>query len=115
MHPKHIQRLATWPVMYRQDGLREVFEAADRFQPRPPMQSISTRDIAETNTKPARIRATATNGRSVIVSRHCKDDYFAAHAHAARLLAGNLEWTDPMIPGATREGFAFVFDPGVRA
>ena len=111
---EHITRLATWPTMHRQNGLHEVFEAAEQFRPRPPLQSISTRDIPATNTKPARIRATASGGVSMIVSRHCMSDYFNAHAHAARMLADSLDWADEFIPGATRDGYCFVIDCGVR-
>ena len=98
--------------MYRQDGLREVFDAA-AVPSRPPLQSISTRDIPATNTKPARVRATASGGRTMIVSKTgC--EYFDAHAYAARMLADSLGWAAEFIPGATRDGYCFVIDCGVR-
>ena len=34
-----------------------------------PYGSIITKDLMQTTTKPARIRATATNGKTIIVSR----------------------------------------------
>ena len=78
------------------------------------LQTITTRDMPPTDTKPARIRAATPFGYRLIVSRHVAEDYFGAHAHAARLLANRLNWTDEFIPGATRDGYCFVIDCGVR-
>jgi hypothetical protein len=81
---------------------------------RPPLQTISTRDIGPTDTKPARISAATPFGYRLIVSRHIKEDYFEAHATAARILANRLNWTEEFIPGVTRDGYCFVVDCGVR-
>jgi hypothetical protein len=98
--------------MYRQNGLLDVYEAA-AAPARPPLQSITTCDLPQTNTKPARIRATASGGSTMIVSKTgC--EYFDAHAYAARMLADSLGWTDEFIPGAARDGYTFVVDCGVR-
>lgn len=110
---KHIELLATWPTMYRQDGLREVFEAA-AVPSRPPLQSITTRDIAETDDRPEMILATSSGGFQMLAARSVEVDYFDAHAAAARRLADWLEWEDELIPGVSRDGYTFVIDCGVR-
>lgn len=80
------------------------------------LQSIVTRDLPPTNTLPARVRATAAGGATLVISRHDAPDTYRGNAHdyAARLLASRLDWTDPMIPGATRDGYVYVIDCGRR-
>ena len=87
---------------------------------RPPLQSIRTYDLIATGTKSARVVALAPaqklrRDRHLIVSRDEFENYFQAHAHAARTLADSIGLTDQLIPGATRDGFVFVIDCGVRA
>jgi len=110
---KHLTRLASWPTMYRQNGLLDVYEAA-AAPARPPLQSISTRDIPATDDRPATILAVASGGFEMLAARSVELDYFDAHAAAARRLADWLEWSDEFIPGATRDGYCFVIDCGVR-
>jgi len=82
-----------------------------------PYGSIITKDLMQTNTKPARIRATATNGATIIVSRTIEGSYLSDHCAAARKLADSFEYwpTGMMIPGIIPNGFVFVIDTGMRA
>ena len=70
-----------------------------------PYGSIITKDLMQTNTKPARIRATATNGKTIIVSRTIEGNYLSDHCEATRKLANSFEYgpTDMMIPGVIKE------------
>lgn len=83
-----------------------------------PQQSIITRDLPPTNTLPARVRATAAGGATLVISRHaCPSDYRGdAHDYAARKLADKLNWHGEMIPGTALNGYGYVyvFDCGRR-
>jgi hypothetical protein len=81
-----------------------------------PYGSIITKDLAPTSTKPARIRATASTGKTIIVSRTITGDYLSDHCAAARELADSFEYgtDEDMIPGTIKNGFVFVIDTGMR-
>ena len=76
-------------------------------------QSIFTKELKETNTLPVRVKATTSCGLS-LTYRQGSLDLFDAHTRAARALADTLNWRERMIPGATKEGYVFVFDAEAR-
>lgn len=73
------------------------------------MQSITTKFLPATNTKGARIKATATNGKSITIPYgHCQRSE-QEHRDAAKALRDKLEWKGVMIGGAIKGGYCFVF------
>lgn len=73
------------------------------------MQTIITKVLPVTNTKPTRIKATSTSGLSVTVSRYSFDSMEDAHEAAVRALMGKLNWTGTMVGGNMKEGMVWVF------
>lgn len=74
--------------------------------------TISTKFLGATNTRPARVKATAA-GYSASVTVTCRpgsdrEDHF----RAASLLKAKLDWEGKMVAGATNQGIVFVFDDG---
>lgn len=72
-------------------------------------QCIFTKDLAPTRTKPQRVRAATSGGRFLIFGKGNVETY-DAHAQAARILADTLNWKGRMVPGATKDGYVFVFE-----
>jgi hypothetical protein len=73
------------------------------------MVAIVTKFIAPTNTRGARIKASAGKGRDITVPYWCTagGDY-AAHAIAAYLLMRKMNWQYDLICGGTDTGRVFV-------
>ncbi|MCA2967470.1 MAG: hypothetical protein INH43_03015 [Acidobacteriaceae bacterium] len=77
--------------------------------------AIRTRYVGPTSTTPARIKADAGMGRTLMVSYHVgeAEETFDAHARAARALCAKFDWAGDMIAGGTETGYCFVFVPEV--
>jgi hypothetical protein len=78
------------------------------------MQTIETRYLPDTNTRPRRITAKQSGGgpqaKQVTISRDsAPDDDNEAHGFAARTLAEKIGWHGELIGGHTREGMVWVF------
>jgi len=69
------------------------------------MIAIVTKFLGPTNTKPARVKATA-GGNSVTVSYH-SDDF--PHKLAALNLCKKMGWTGKLVGGHTSTGMVYVF------
>jgi hypothetical protein len=67
------------------------------------MQAIVTKYIGPTNTKGARIKATASSG-SVTVGYHSFDDNECKHRYAAASLCHKLNWGFDHVPGELPDG-----------
>lgn len=76
------------------------------------MQTIFTKYIAATNTKPSRIRATASHNKSSVTIPYCYESYDHGHSSAALALAVKLGWKGTLITGHTKDGQVFVFANG---
>ena len=81
------------------------------------MKAIETKRLPCTNTKPARIKATALGGFSVVIS-YPMDAEIEAMAHYMAVLAlvkkYNLCWNvSRMVYGATEKGLVFCFPESV--
>lgn len=76
------------------------------------MQTITTKYIPATNTKPTRISATASgnNSRIVISSDGMSE---ASHILAVKTLCEQNEWDGELIGGHTKTGMVFVFDDAI--
>jgi len=77
------------------------------------MQTIKTKYLPATNTKPSRIRARASGGASLVMSVSNQEeggDY--THVDVALALKRKLKWEGKMYGGDTKEGMVFVFDSG---
>jgi len=76
------------------------------------MQTITTKILPATNTKPARVKATHEgNALSATIPRGngaIEKDY----NQAARILKTRLKWPGKMVGGHTRDGMVFVFIHG---
>lgn len=73
------------------------------------LQAITTKVIPATNTKGARIKATAEGGASLTRDYHSLDGNDATkHLSVATLLALHLKWENQMVQGATKDGYCFV-------
>lgn len=74
------------------------------------MQTIETRIIPATNTKPTRIKATASGGIGKIypINQNLYRDE-QNHAAAAQLLMTKLDWYGTMAGGHTKQGMVWVF------
>lgn len=85
------------------------------------MQSITTRYIPATNTRPARIKAeNSAGGSSVTVSWEAFDDHLDTdqkHAEAARRLADQLSWSGTWTGGCSPcgRGYTFVCSRGMTS
>ena len=73
------------------------------------MQSITTKYIPATDTKPERIKATTTTGVSTTVPFSYGEDAIDAHFRAVLKLNTELEWEGELVAGAVKGGFCFVF------
>jgi len=76
------------------------------------MQAITTKWLAPTDTKDARIKATSSSGLSVIVPYDDSLEQEQAHRVGAEALRKKLNWTNggDMIGGSIQTGYAFVID-----
>lgn len=76
------------------------------------MQSIETKFIGQTNTKPSRIKAFTRSDKpvSITVSKSFDLDDDQNHDRAAMLLCKKLNWSGPLMKGATQTGNVYVFD-----
>lgn len=73
------------------------------------MQTIKTRVLPCTNTKPTRIKATASAALgSVILSASVFDTFEAAHRIAAMQLIKKLDWPGTWIAGDDGKGLTWV-------
>lgn len=73
------------------------------------MQTITTRVLPATNTKPTRIKAETSSGKSYICSVDKYDSIEDAHRGTAFALMLDLKWTGIMVGGDTKEGKTWVF------
>ena len=72
------------------------------------MQCIITKFIPATTSKPARIKATSSQGVSVTIPYNADRTYW----QAAQTLRDKLGWKGTMIEGATNNGAVYVFASG---
>ena len=73
-------------------------------------QTITTRYVAQTNTKPHRIIATNGHGTRVIISRDETETLEQAHALAVTRLCAKLDWDDvAFIGGLVDDGDTYVW------
>lgn len=71
------------------------------------MQTIHTKHLPATATKPARIKATASGGGGgITISVHAADD---AHLEAMKQLCHKLDWHGLIAGGHTKDGMVWVF------
>ena len=77
------------------------------------MKAICTRYIPATDTKGARVRASAHGVRSIFISHWSADD---SHLEAARALARKYNWSGTLVRGGLPDGRGdcFVFINGQR-
>lgn len=74
------------------------------------VQTIHTRYHGATNTKGARISATASGGKRIVRAYDHAFDAPNNHANAAQALAEQLRWNGLMVMGADNaNGYVFVF------
>jgi hypothetical protein len=77
------------------------------------MTAIRTKYLGPTNTRGARIKATA-NGRSITRPLDHATSGAERHAIVARALARKLGWSGTLIAGSVADGYVFVFADGAR-
>lgn len=70
------------------------------------MKAITTRYVGPTNTKPARIIATAEGGNKVTIGFHSSDKPYQA---AALALCKKLNWTGTLVEGGIEDGYVYCF------
>lgn len=81
------------------------------------MQTIATKYIGPSATKPARIVAQTSSGRKLTMSRWKAEEMAKAqdmesiHRFVAMTLANSLDWPGRWIAGDTKTGYVFVLDP----
>lgn len=73
------------------------------------MQTIVTKFLPHTNTLPARIKATATNGQSLTRQYNHVSMDATQYAEVAMALAARMQWEGEMLAGGTKDGYVFVF------
>jgi hypothetical protein len=73
------------------------------------MQSITTKYLPATDTKPERIKATTTIGVSTTVPFSYGAEDLEAHFRAVLKLNLELEWEGELVAGAIKGGYCFVF------
>lgn len=75
------------------------------------MKAISTRALAPTDTKGLRIKAYDLDGNSVTIPDPDLPDTHqeARYAAAAVALCRKMEWSGPLLGGAVKDGYVFVF------
>lgn len=75
-------------------------------------QFIATHTLPVTNTKPFRVVAVSSYGKTrLVVSVDAYDSHDAAHLGAARLLATKLKWAGKWIEGCGPAGNVYVWVP----
>jgi hypothetical protein len=74
------------------------------------MQSIETKYIGQTNTRPAKIKAQASGGASITLSLSDDLTNEQNHDRAAIALCKKMNWQGPLMGGETKTGKVFVFD-----
>lgn len=70
-------------------------------------QAITTKTIAPSARRGARIKATSASGVSVSLP-HGYGNEFAEHSAACSALATKMQWHGEWFGGATKDGYAFV-------
>ena len=73
------------------------------------MQTITTKYIPSTETKPERIKATNTAGISATVPFSYGVEELQAHFKAVLKLNKALKWNGDLVAGAVKGGYCFVF------
>jgi hypothetical protein len=73
------------------------------------MKAIRTKFIPATNTKPARISATAEGGHRIVISYDSEGTQEEAHAKAAIALCAKLGWTGKLVAGGLDDCYVFCF------
>ena len=77
-------------------------------------QTISTKYLAPTNNRSARVKATSTSGISVVVAWDYADDDAGNHARAAEALIAKLNWRGDWVGGVAKDGHCFVAVPTAK-
>jgi len=77
------------------------------------MQTIKTKYLPATNTKPSRLKAKASGGASLVMSVSNQEGDDQTHVDVARALKRKLKWEGKMYGGDTKEGMVFVFESDV--
>lgn len=73
------------------------------------MQTIITKTLPATSTKPTRVMAKAAGGASVTISVHGSEDSASIHRSAAIQLVKRMNWAPVVLAeGGTKDGFAYV-------
>ena len=72
------------------------------------MQTISTKYLGATNSKPSRIIAKTSSGKRISLSFDHALNENQNHMRAAQELMTRLQWSGRMIGGHTKEGMVFV-------
>ena len=72
------------------------------------IQSITTRTLPATNTKPTRVVATTASGLKHTAPLDHDISLHNAHWQVAAHLAAKLNWNGEWIQGATSDGYVFV-------
>ena len=72
------------------------------------MKTIQTKFLGETNTLGVRIKATTSEGKSVVVSYAQELSGEAAHFEAVKELCKKLNWKGEFVAGSTKKGYVFV-------
>lgn len=73
------------------------------------MVAIETRYLGPTNTKGARIVATAQTRNRIVIPWFSSLGHTENHARAAKALRSKLDWNGLMVGGGTKLGMAWVF------
>jgi hypothetical protein len=68
------------------------------------MQTIKTKFLSPTDTKPARVKAITTSGIKMLLSWDHGCDTYENHVAAAKALAEKLKWTGQWHGGSADDG-----------
>lgn len=75
------------------------------------MQAIITKYLPATNTRGSRVKATAASGLSITIEWDYAIDIEENHTQAAKALCKKLGWTNELVSGGLKTGYAFVMLP----
>ena len=73
------------------------------------MKAITTKYKGPTNTRGSRIYAADGDGNHMSIPYPYELSGEAVHLEAARALCRKMSWSDDLLGGATKDGYAFVF------